>query len=331
MQVLVLAGGIGSRMMPWTSDTPKPLLPMLDKTLLERVVESIPEEMIDEVVISGGYKAEQIEKYFAAADTGFDVRIIKESQPLGTGGAIANCSDVISGTFACFNGDVITSLNMPDMLALHKEKHSIGTLGLWEVEDPTRYGIVGLDEDSRVTRFLEKPRTEQVFSNLINAGSYILEEDVFEVMPEGKHSIERDVFPVLAEQGTLHGMQFEGYFIDAGTPSSWQDGISACIAHRETKTGEVVSDSWIGPDSIIGQSTLISNSMISKSVSIGDECLLSDSSILDDAVIGDGAIITSSLIGRDVRVAPGINLRDCVIGHGEVITSSMDGCRIPSS
>ena len=169
MQVVVLAGGVGSRLRPWTNTIPKPLLPMLDKTLLERVVEGVPAELVDEVVVAGGYKVEMIEDYFRTANVDFDVRIVPEEEPLGTGGALGNCRDVVSGRFACFNGDIVSSLDLAPMLEIHESMNGIGTLALWEVEDPTRFGIVGLDDDNRVTEFKEKPKPEEVFSNLINA------------------------------------------------------------------------------------------------------------------------------------------------------------------
>ena len=175
MQVVVLAGGVGSRLRPWTNEIPKPLLPMLDATLLERVVEGVPENLVDEVVVAGGYKIDQIKEYFRDASVDFDVRIVPEEKPLGTGGALGNCRDVISGRFACFNGDIVSSLNVGEMLQQHSKMNVKGTLALWEVEDPTRFGIVGVDEDRKVTQFKEKPKPEEVFSNLINAGSYILE------------------------------------------------------------------------------------------------------------------------------------------------------------
>lgn len=201
VQAVVLAGGVGSRLRPWTDTVPKPLLPMLDRTLLEQVVWGMPTGVVDEIVVAGGYRVQQITDHFAAQEHGIDVIIVEESEPLGTGGALANCKDVISGRFACFNGDVITSLRMEDLLDLHNVNGGVGTLALWEVEDPTRFGIVGLDDEQRVTAFKEKPTPEEVFSNLINAGSYLLEEEVFDVMPTGRHSLERDVFPLLAERG----------------------------------------------------------------------------------------------------------------------------------
>ena len=174
MQVVVLAGGVGSRLLPWTNQIPKPLLPMLDKTLLEQVISSVPNEMIDEVIVAGGYKVDVIKSYFSNSEFDFDITIVPEDKPLGTGGALGNCRDVVNGTFACFNGDIISSLNIKSLLNLHKSNGGIGTLGLWEVNDPTRFGIVGLDDNSKITRFKEKPLPEEVFSNLINAGSYIL-------------------------------------------------------------------------------------------------------------------------------------------------------------
>ncbi len=158
MQVVVLAGGVGSRLRPWTNETPKPLLPMLDLTLLERVVEGIPSNLVDEVVVAGGYKIDQIKDYFKQADVDFDVRIVPETEPLGTGGALGNCRDVISGRFACFNGDIVSSLDIEPMLAQHQKLGVTGSLALWEVEDPTRFGIVGLDQDNRITQFKGKAK-----------------------------------------------------------------------------------------------------------------------------------------------------------------------------
>ena len=137
MQVVVLAGGFGTRLRPWTYEIPKPILPMLDKTLLEHVVEVVPSGKVDEVVVAGGYKVDDIEEYFNEADVSYDVRIVKETEPLGTGGALGNCRDVVSGQFVCLNGDIISSLDMQVGLDLHQKNGGIGTLALWEVEDPT--------------------------------------------------------------------------------------------------------------------------------------------------------------------------------------------------
>ncbi|MGB1355577.1 MAG: sugar phosphate nucleotidyltransferase [Poseidonia sp.] len=323
MQVVVLAGGVGSRLRPWTHTIPKPLLPVLDKTLLEHVVSSLPVDMVDEVVVAGGYRIDQIEDYFKTSDAPFDVRIVPEDEPLGTGGALGNCRDVVSGTFACFNGDIISSLDASSMLSLHRKNKSVGTLGLWEVEDPTRFGIVGLDDSSRITRFMEKPRPEQVFSNLINAGSYIFEDDVFDYMPRGKHSIERDVFPKLASEQLLSGQSFDGYFIDAGTPAAWSDAVKASILHQRWNSGLVPTGttSWFANEATyksLSQGATVEQSMVGQGCSIGSAHLKA-STLLEAAVIGDEAVLSSCLVGERAHVGSNCHLTEVVVDHGSVV------------
>jgi len=310
--VVVLAGGIGSRLRPWTNDVPKPLLPMLDATLLERVVEGVPSDLVDEVIVAGGYKVELIREYFAKADVDFDVRIVPEDQPLGTGGALGNCRDIVSGRFACFNGDIVSSLDVGPMLEQHSKMNVKGTLALWEVEDPTRFGIVGLDDDNKVTQFKEKPKPEEVFSKLINAGSYLLEDDVFDIMPQGKHSLERDVFPVLAEEGSLAGFPFEGYFIDAGTPSSWHDGVLRCIEEKRFNVGSISQGSWHE-----GKRTIARNSMVQAGCVVAGE--VSDSTLLRGARIESGAVVKNCLIGEDAVIGMDAKLSGVIVGHRSVV------------
>lgn len=320
MQVVVLAGGVGSRLRPWTNSIPKPLLPVLDQTLLEHVVSSLPVDMVDEVVVAGGYKVDQIKAYFEAADAPFDVRIVPEDEPLGTGGALGNCRDVVSGTFACFNGDIISSLDASSLLSMHRTNGSVGTLGLWEVEDPTRFGIVGLDEDNRITRFKEKPAPEEVFSNLINAGSYIFNDDVFDWMPHGRHSIERDVFPKLAAEGLLSGVPFEGYFIDAGTPEAWNLAVKASIDHGRHRIGQLYGahPSWYASEAALKGTTsasVVEHSMVSNGCTIGASHVAM-STLLKGARIGDAADLRSCLVGEGATVGDGCRLNGVVVDHG---------------
>jgi len=323
MQVVVLAGGVGSRLRPWTNTVPKPLLPVLDQTLLEHVVRSLPVDMVDEVVVAGGYRVDQIKAHFQAADAPFDVRIVPEDEPLGTGGALGNCRDVVSGTFACFNGDIISSLDSTKVLDMHRANGSVGTLGLWEVEDPTRFGIVGLDEHHKITRFMEKPKPEDVFSHLINAGSYIFNDDVFDWMPQGRHSIERDVFPQLAAEGLLSGVPFEGYFIDAGTPDAWTEAVKASIEHQRFNSGHVRGSkpSWFASqevqDGVLPGAT-VDHSMISEGCQIG-ESSVSMSTLLKGAQVGNKAHIVASLIGKGARIGNECHLNGVVVDHEAVV------------
>lgn len=262
---------------------------MLDLTLLERVVEAVPTDLVDEVIVAGGYKVDQIESYFKKNEVDFDVRIVPEDEPLGTGGALGNCRDVVSGTFACFNGDIVSSLRIEPMLDLHRKNGGVGTLALWEVEDPTRFGIVGVDLEHKINRFLEKPTPEQVFSNLINAGSYIFEDEVFEWMPHGRHSIERDVFPKLASDGLLNGLPFEGYFIDAGTPDAWMDGVQRCIKEGRYSSGTVEGSTWYANQPVSTAATIV-DSMVGEHVRLHD-CHVERSTLLTGVSVGALSLI----------------------------------------
>ena len=319
MQVVVLAGGFGTRLRPWTYEIPKPILPMLDKTLLEHVVEVVPNHKIDQVVVAGGYKVDDIEAYFKEVDVPYDVTIVKETEPLGTGGALGNCRDVVSGPFFCLNGDIISSLDMQVGLDLHKKNGGLGTIALWEVDDPTRFGIVGLDESKRVTQFKEKPKPEEVFSNLINAGSYIFEEDIFDRIPDGRSSLERDIFPILAQERQLNGYPFEGYFIDAGTPKSWSQGVHASIVNRRWEHGLQKDSNWLADESVhISTDSEVEHTMLSKG-SVIDSAQLSKCSLLDNATIGKHSKLSETLVGRNTSVGKNCVLKNVVIDHDSTV------------
>ena len=320
MQVVILAGGIGSRLSPWTKSVPKPLLPMLDRTLLEQVIYTIPNNLIDEVIVAGGYKVEMIKSYFDSIECDFEVNIVNEKEPLGTGGALGNCKDNLSGTFACFNGDIISSLDVGKLLELHNKNGGIGSLGLWEVEDPTRYGIVGLNNYDKITQFKEKPKPDEVFSNLINAGSYVFEDDIFDFMPKGRHSLERDVFPQLTDTRMLNGMKFDGYFIDAGTRESWCDAVSKCVEESRFTSGGRVTNSWYSsPQNSASDSSIIS-SMIASGVEIVQSSIR-ESTILENSKIGKLSQISGSLIGRNSVIGENSRLTNVIVGHDSVIPS----------
>ena len=319
MQVVVLAGGIGSRLRPWTEKTPKPLLPMLDKTLLEQVISSVPNDLIDEVVVAGGYKVNQIKQYFSNSNFDFDITIVPEDKPLGTGGALGNCSDVVSGTFACFNGDIISSLKVDELLNLHKKNGGIGSLGLWRVDDPSRFGIVGIDEGSKITKFMEKPKPEEVFSNLINAGSYIFDDDIFDFIPSGKNSIEREVFPKLADDRLLNGLEFSGFFIDSGTRESWCDAVRTCIKNERFSSGDVCGKSWFeNPAGNVDEGSIIFDSMIEKNTEILNS-KIDNSTILSGTRISSNVHLASSLVGRNVVIGKNSVISNCIIDHDSLI------------
>ena len=246
MDAVILAGGFGTRLRPWTDTVPKPLIPLLDMTLIEHTIRILPRNTIQRVIIASGYGVDQMRAYFDNFDAGFEVIVVEEDQPLGTGGAIANCREHIRGPRAIvMNGDLITTVDVEEMLSQHVESNALISISLWPVEDPTRFGVADFDHNKGlIRRFQEKPRLEEAYSNLINAGCYIVERSVIQDLSTEYHSMERDVFPGVAESGRMGGYRYSGRFIDAGTPTSYLEAMVAAIKDNSFNTGGIVGTSW---------------------------------------------------------------------------------------
>ncbi len=299
MEAIILVGGLGTRLRPLTKTIPKPLLPLGNIPMVERMILDLPER-IDTVILAVNYGIEQMLEYFKQTNVGRKVIIVPENEPLGTGGAMKNCEKYITGTTAVFNGDVVTSLDLEEMIEYHNSKKAKGTLALWEVDNPNRFGVVKL-VNGEILEFQEKPPKGEELSNLINAGTYLLEPEIINMIPENKKvSVERDIYPKIVGNG-LFGMPFEGHFIDAGTPESYLEANFKLLKAKNDEennkikdnvqiheTSEIV-DSIIGPNVVVGPDTFIEKSMISNSV------ILSDSKIY-------GATISNSIIGPKISL-----------------------------
>ena len=315
MDVIVLAGGFGTRLRPWTEKIPKPLLPILDRTMIEHVVSVLPEKLVDKVIIAAGYGIQKMRDHFSKIDLPYEIAIVEETEPLGTGGAIANCRGQLSGgTFCVINGDLITSLRVEEMLEFHQYNGGIATIALWEVEDPSRFGVADYSPESgKIKRFQEKPKIEDAFSNLINAGTYILEPGIFKIMPDCAHSIERDVYQDLAATGGLNGFPYEGWFVDAGTPHSFIEAAQACISSNGFSRGVVKGNSWFDEGSEI--SGLVSGSSVGSCAIVGDGSEILNSVVLQGAKIGSDCRISESLIGIGAEIPDGSEISNEIIDH----------------
>ena len=299
MEAIILVGGLGTRLRPLTLTIPKPLLPLANVPMVERMVKNLP-EAFDTAILAVNYGLKEMQEYFAGRDIGKKVIIVPEEKPLGTGGAMRNCINHITGTTAVFNGDVVSSINLNKMLEQHIKTKAKGTLALWEVDDPSRFGVVEL-KDGQILQFQEKPESGTELSNLINAGTYLLEPEVLETIPPNqKISIERDIYPEIAGNG-LYGFPFEGYFIDSGTPESYLDANFRSIGNNGTAShnganirGPVIihetvelQDCIIGPNTIIGADVKL------------EKCVVRNSVILSD-VEGYGGVIENCILGPKI-------------------------------
>lgn len=218
-KALILAGGQGTRLRPLTYKTPKALIDVQGKTLTEWLFELFKRYGIRDVILSVGYLSDKIRDYFTdGSKFGMNLEYVEENpeKPLGTAGPLRLAKDMLDDSFVVSNGDELKCINIPRMFRLHKRKNALATIALTTVDDPSQYGVARLD-GSRIMEFVEKPKKSEAPSNLINSGFYIIEPEVIEMIPKGKHCmLEKDVFPQLAREGKLRGFPFSGQWFDTG-------------------------------------------------------------------------------------------------------------------
>ena len=216
MKAIVLVGGEATRLRPLTDTIPKALIELQGKTILEHVLDLFKRYAITDVTLSVGYLREQIISYFGDGKKyGLHISYIEETEPLGTAGPLNLLPQRIGETFIVCNGDELKQIDITAMRRHHRQSGATATLALTTVEDPSIYGVARLD-GTKILEFVEKPRREAAPSNCINAGFYIFEPSVFNLIPPGKAMFEYDVFPTLAAAGTLHGYVFSGQWFDTG-------------------------------------------------------------------------------------------------------------------
>lgn len=310
LPAVILVGGEGTRLRPLTSAMPKPMLPLVDRPLLAFTFEHLARHGVDRAILSCGYLPTPLESHFGArhGDLALEYRV--EPTPLGTGGGIRFGAEGIDETFVALNGDVLHGADLGAMLELHRRTGAAGTILLAPVDDPSRYGLVRVTDEGRVRAFVEKPRPEEIDTDLINAGLYVLEPEVLEVIPDAQAvSIERDVFPRLVEAGSLYGFRLDGYWRDIGTPESYLD------AHRDVLERNFRSE--VG-DALGGDYTLVADG-----AQVSPEARL-----VPPVYVGAGAVVEAgarigslAVIGAGARVGAGAAVESAVVGAGATIGS----------
>ena len=324
MKAVILAGGFGTRLRPLTLELPKPIVPIFDRPFLyyqTDLLRQVPE--IDEVILSLNYQPDRIEARVGdRTDAGVPLRYVVEPDPLGTGGAIKYASAGIDDTLLVFNGDVLTSIDLPAVVRRHREREARATIVLTPVDDPSAYGLVETDDEGNVRRFLEKPSPDQITCNTINAGIYILEPETFDRIPDGtKWSIERQFFPTLVERGeTFVAYVDQGYWLDIGTPASY------VRAHRDLMAQRCAAGPFVGqPAGTVyrgGGCRIAKDATIEGPCFLGTGCIVeegarvgADSVLGPGSTIGPGAIVERSILWRNTLVEHQAVVRDAVLGE----------------
>jgi mannose-1-phosphate guanylyltransferase len=321
LPAVILVGGLGTRLRPLTDRTRKDMLPLVDRPQLAYTFDHLRRFGVTRAVVSCGYLPTQIQEHFGDryGDLRLEYRI--EDEPLGTGGAIRFAAEGIDEPFLALNGDSLRETDLSALLAFHRERGGRATILLTPVEDPSRYGLVRLHADGRVRSFLEKPRPEEIDTNLINAGLYVLEPDVLDLIPPGRPvSIEREVFPQLVEEGTVHGVALPGYWLDIGTPDAYLQ------AHRDVLERNFVTD--VG-DSLGADYTLVADGAeaspearlvppvyVGPGAQIGAGARIGSLAVIGaGAVVGEGAAIESSVVGAGATVGARTNVTGSIVGE----------------
>ena len=323
MKAVVLVGGFGTRLRPLTLTTPKQMLPVIDRPMLEHVIVGLRRHGVHEVTLSLGYKEDAFrEAYPDGKCAGVALKYAVEPDPLDTAGAVRFAADLagIDETFVVVNGDVFTDLDLSSVWNRHQVVGAEATIALTSVEDPSRYGVVPTDEAGRVLGFVEKPERNEAPTNWINAGTYVLEPAVLDrIEPGCRVSIERETFPAVAADGGLWAVQSNAYWIDAGTPSTYlQIQMDLLDGVRGSETDGVSRKATIEDGSTVERSVVMDYASIARGA------VVRDSVISPHASVGVEAIVIGSVIGANATVGEGVRVTGMsVVGAGAVIENGI--------
>ena len=310
MKALILVGGFGTRLRPLTFSCPKPLVEFGNKPVLVHQIEALAKVGVTEIVLAVAYQPEVMQENLAAYEKEYGVKITcsQETTPLGTAGPLKLAEQILktdneSGMFFVLNADVICEYPFGDLLEFHKSHGREGTIMVFKVDEPSRFGVVVSDEDGRIQRFVEKPK--EFISSCINAGLYLFNTSIIDRIENRPTSIEREIFPKMAEDADLYSFVLQGFWMDVGQPKDFIIGTRLylqslrknspeMLAEGEDKTGNVLidpsarinGDCYIGPNVTIGP-----NCVIEEGARIANTVVLANSRI------GAHSWISQSIIG----------------------------------
>ena len=324
MQALVLVGGQGTRLRPLTLTRPKPAVPLVDRPFIRFMGDWLGRHGVDDVVMACGFRAEDLRSALGDEIPGGPrVRYVEESEPLGTAGPIRLAAEqgLLGERFLVLNGDVLTDLDLTDHMRAHAERGAVASLALYPVDDPSSYGLVRKDPATgAVTEFLEKPDPAQIDTDEVNAGAYVLERSVVDLIPAGRSvSIEREIFPRLVGQG-LFGLRLEGYWMDIGTPERYLQASWDILEGRVvTQVGERM-DAGMGlaEDAEVDASVQIEAPvLVDAGASVGAGAHLGPYAVVGrDCEIAEGAVVVGSVLHPGCVVEPNARVEGAILGEG---------------
>ncbi len=344
MKAVILVGGEGTRLRPLTLGTPKPVVPVVDRPFLRHQLELLGGAGIREVVLSVAYRPERIQHIFGdGRSLGLTIRYAFEETPLGTGGAVKNAEPDLDERTVVLNGDILTDVDLAAIVSAHVSAGASATILLAPVPNPAAYGLVETDDGGRVLRFIEKPDPSQITTDTINAGVYVLETRVLELMPPRvKHSIERAFFPALLARGDLVlGPVHRGYWIDIGTHDTYRqvhrdilhgrfpvrlDGVprEGGVVHPRARIepgARLRGPFYAGPGcEVAGGAELGPDAVLVADVAIDPGARVTDSVLWAGTRVGAETQVQGALLGGNVRIGRNARITGAVLGDGSVVS-----------
>jgi mannose-1-phosphate guanylyltransferase len=324
MKAMVLAAGLGTRLRPLTYEITKPMVPVLDRPVMEHILDLIERHSFDGVIANLHYFPETIREYF-----GDRISYRFEEQLLGTAGGVRACAEFFGDEpFLVISGDALTDIDLTAFAATHREKGGIATLAVKQVADTREYGVVLHDRDGRITGFQEKPQPEEALSDLGNCGIYMFDPSIFDYFPDRPFvDWAKDVFPALLENDVpFHIHEVREYWNDVGSLSELRQGTFDAL-HGELRLemeGSELRPGVIaaGPSPLRDDTELDGSAWIGRDVQIGTGVRLMGPIVLGDgARIGDGAQLRESIVFPGTQVAPESILIGAIAGHGGILQS----------
>jgi mannose-1-phosphate guanylyltransferase len=333
MKAVILVGGEGTRLRPLTCNTTKAMVPVLNKPFLEHLLGYLKGHGVTDIILAMSYLPHRIQGHFGdGTRMGVRLSYCIEEEPLGTAGAVKNAEDLLDEPFFVLNGDILTDIDLTAMMRQHHQAKAKVSIALTPVEDPTIYGVVETDAQGMVVRFVEKPKREEVTTNMINAGIYIVKPEVLDYIPPAKPTMfEHYVFPLLLEKGEpILGYPSESYWIDIGTPEKYLRLNHDLLLGKAPSLFEATGGVQTGDGSRINPSANIKAPVL-----VGEECVIGPGvEIRGPAVLGarcrvdEGATIGGAVLWDNVRVGKKVILRNCVAAsHSEI----QEGSEVPDN
>jgi mannose-1-phosphate guanylyltransferase/phosphomannomutase len=347
MNAVIMAGGEGSRLRPLTNNTPKPMLPVVNRPLMEHIIGLLRSHSFTDVTATVQFLSSVVRNYFGdGSDVGVSLSYSAEDVPLGTAGSVVNARDLISGTFLVISGDALTDIDLRAVVEFHRSREASATLVLKRMTDPLEFGIVMTDDDGRIERFLEKPTWGQVFSDTINTGIYVLEEEVLDLVPvDQPFDFSAELFPMMLDKGLpLYGYVTDEYWTDVGNTDAYLqaqlDALSGLVKvdvpgfefHSDVWVGEgaeihpgalIEAPGVIGDNARIGEGARIGpNAVIGTNALIGQDALVSNGVVLDGAHVGPLARVRGGVLGRGASLERGAALEEGAVLGDEVVAGA---------